>query len=130
MKNNSKLGGFNCIIIGLISILYVLMVNKLAQVLSLTYENPDDQVGTYVMIIYFISIMSMAIAYIYFNDKKNSEHETANWIMKWSLNIGGVILLIYTIINYWDFLTDHSKLLVIVLSIIFIIYFLYKHYDQ
>jgi hypothetical protein len=130
MKNNSKLGGFNCIIIGLISILYVLMVNKLAQVLSLTYENPDDQVGTYVMIIYFISIMSMAIAYIYFNDKKNSEHQIANWIMKWSLNIGGVILLIYTIINYWDFLTDHSKLLVIVLSIIFIIYFLYKHYDQ
>ncbi len=130
MKNNSKLGGFNFIIIGLISILYILMVNKLAQVLSLSYENPDEQVSTYVMIIYIISIMGMVIAYVYFSEKKNSENKTANWIMKCSLNIGGVLLLIYTIINYWDFLTDHSKLLVIAMSIIFIIYFLYKHYDQ
>lgn len=129
MKNNSKLGGFNFIIIALISILYILMVNKLAQVLSLSHENPDDQVSTYVMIIYIISIMSMVIAYVYFDEKK-SDKKTANWIMKCSLNIGGVLLLIYTIINYWDFLTDHSKLLVIALSIIFIIYFLYKHYDQ
>lgn len=130
MKNNSKLGGFNFIIIALISILYILMVNKLAQVLSLSYENPDEQVSTYVMIIYIISIMGMVIAYVYFSEKKNSDYKTANWIMKFSLNIGGVLLLIYTIINYWDFLTDHSKLLVIAMSIIFIIYFLYKHYDQ
>ncbi len=130
MGNNSKLGGFNCIIIGLVSILYILMVNKFAQILSMTYDDPDDQVGTYVMIIYFLSIISMVIAYIYFTDNKKSEHQTANWIMKWSLNIGGVLLLIYTITNYWDFLGDHSKLLVIALSIIFVIYFLYKHYDK
>ncbi len=129
MGNNSKLGGFNCIIIGLVSILYILMVNKFAQILSMTYDDPDDQVGTYVMIIYFLSILSMVIAYIYFADNKKSDHQTANWIMKWSLNIGGVLLLIYTITNYWDFLGDHSKLLVIALSIIFVIYFLYRHYD-
>ena len=126
----NKLGGFNCLIIGFVSILYILMVNKFAKILSMTYDDPNDQVGTYVMIIYFLSILSMVIAYAYFTNKKNSEHQTANWIMKWSLNIGGIILLIYTITNYWDFLGDHSKLLVIALSIIFIIYFLYKHYDN
>lgn len=130
MGNNSKLGGFNCIIIGLVSVLYILMVNKFAQILSLTYDKPDDQVGTYVMIIYFLSILTMVIAYIYFADNKKSEYQTANWIMNWSLNIGGVLLLIYTITNYWDFLGDHSKLLVIALSIIFVIYFLYRHYDK
>jgi hypothetical protein len=130
MKSNSKLGGFNCIIIGLISVLYILMVNKLAQILSLSYEEPDQQVSTYVMIIYIISIMGMVIAYVYMSDNKKSENQTANWIMKWSLNIGGVLLLIYTMLNYWDFLGDHSKLLIIALSIIFIIYFLYKYYDK
>ncbi len=130
MKNNSKLGGFNFIIIGLISILYILMVNKFAQILSSSYDNPDEQIGTYVMLIYFISIMSMVIAYIYLTDKKNNQHKTANWIMKWSLNIGGVILLIYIITNYWDFLGDHSKLLLIAISITCIICFLYKHYDK
>ncbi len=130
MKNNSKLGGFNFIIIGLISILYILMVNKLAQILSSTYENPDEQIGTYVMLIYFISIMSLVVAYVYLSDKKKNEHKTANWIMKWSLNIGGVVLLIYIITNYWDFLADHSKLLLIAISITCIICFLYKHYDK
>jgi hypothetical protein len=128
MKNNSKLGGFNFILISVISVLYILMVNKLAELISLSYDEPETQISTYVTIIYFISIMGMVIGYIYLNDEK-SNHKSANWITKWSLNIGGIILLIYTITNYWEYLGDYSKLILISLSIISIIYYLYKNYD-
>ncbi len=130
-KTNSKLSGLNVIIIGVISVLYVLMVTKLAEIISLSYDEPDMQVGTYVMIIYFISIVGIICGYIYLaENKSNSNTKTPNWIMRWSLSIGGVILLIYTITNYWDFMSDHSKLTLIALSISCIIYYLYKFYEN
>ncbi len=130
-KSNAKLSGLNVIIIGVISILYVLMVTKLAEIISTSYDEPDMQVGTYVMIIYFISIMGIICGYIYLNESKStSSTKTPNWIMRWSLSIGGVILLIYTITNYWDYMSDHSKLTLIALSISCIIYYLYKFYDS
>ena len=97
MKNNSKLGGLNFIIITVITILYILMVTKLAEVISLGYDEADVQVSTYVMIIYIISIMNMAIAHIYLTDPTSS-NKTANYILSSSFNFGGAILLIYTII--------------------------------
>ena len=45
----------------------------------------------------------------------NENISTPNWIVKWSLSIGGVLMLIYTIINYWEYLNDYSKLLLIFL---------------
>jgi len=124
--NENKISGFNFIIITVISFLYILMVTKFAEIISLQYEETDVQISTYVMIIYFISIIGIICGYIWLND--NEKNQTPNWILRWSISVGGVLLLIYTIINYWEYLNDYSKLILIFLSIICIIYYLYKYY--
>ena len=130
-KNNTKLTGLNVIIIGVISVLYVLMITKLAEIISMGYDEPDVQIETYVMIIYFISIIGIICGYLYLNDiKSSSSTKTPNWIIRWSLSIGGVILLIYTITNYWDHMSDYYKLILIALSITCIIYYLYQLYER
>ena len=123
MNNN----GFNFFMISIISILYILFVTKLAEIISINYDDDDEekQIGTYVMIIYFISIIGIVAGYIWLNNNK-SESKSADLIMRWSLSIGGIILLIYTIINYWDFLGNYAKLSLLILSITCIIYYIYK----
>lgn len=124
----SKIGGFNVIIIGVVSVLYILLITKFAEIISTQYyedENEiENQIGTYVMMIYFISIIGIIVGYIWLSSNSN----TPNWIVRWSLSIGGVLMLIYTIINYWEYLNDYSKLLLIFLSFSSIIYYLYKYY--
>ena len=137
-KNNNlnKIGGFNVIVISVVSFLYILLITKFAEILSSQYylegtdieENEKNQVGMYVMIIYFISIIGIIAGYVWFSNNKNAKTETPNWIIRWSLSIGGVLMLIYTIINYWEYLNDYLKLILIFLSITSIIYYLYKYY--
>ena len=133
-NNTNKMDGINLIIISIISILYILLITKLAEIISIQYntEIVEEQVGVYVMIIYFISIIGIIIGYIWFNNNNNNngqkQSNMPNWIIRWSLSIGGVIMLIYTITNYWEYLNDYSKLLLIFLSITSIIYYLYKYY--
>jgi len=135
-KDSNKIGGLNVIVISIISFLYILLVTKLAVIFSSQYysegldneEDEKNQVGMYVMIIYFISIIGIIVGYLWFSNNKNTNSETPNWIIRWSLSIGGVLMLIYTIINYWEYLNDYSKLLLIFLSITSIIYYLYKYY--
>lgn len=126
----NKIGGLNIIIIGIISFLYILLITKIAEIISVQYnlESTEDQIGMYVMIIYFISIIGIIIGYVWFSNNNNKQNETANWIIRWSLSIGGVIMLIYTIINFWEYLGDYCKILLIFLSMTSIIYYLYKYY--
>lgn len=136
-KNNdtNKTSGINIIIISVISFLYILLVTKLAEIISSQYMDEsngdlidtENKVGVYVMIIYFVSIIGIIIGYLWLNNNNNST-QTPNWIIRWSLSVGGVIMLIYTITNYWEYLNDYSKLLLIFLSITSIIYYLYKYY--
>lgn len=131
-NNLNKIGGFNIIVIGIISFLYVLLITKIAEIISTQYnlDSSEDQIGMYVMIIYFVSIIGIIIGYVYFSNgtNTNKQNETANWIIRWSLSIGGVMMLIYTIINYWEYLNDYCKILLIFLSMASIIYYLYKYY--
>ena len=131
-NNLNKIGGFNIIVIGVISFLYVLLITKIAEIISTQYnlDSSEDQIGMYVMIIYFVSIIGIIIGYVYFSNgtNTNKQNETANWIIRWSLSIGGVMMLIYTIINYWEYLNDYCKILLIFLSMASIIYYLYKYY--
>jgi hypothetical protein len=136
-SNSNKISGLNIIIVSIISFLYILLITKLAEVISSQYTfdndnyedivNEENKVGIYVMIIYFISIIGIIIGYVWFS-KNDSNTQTPNWIIRWSLSIGGVIMLIYTITNYWEYLNDYCKLLLIFLSITSIIYYLYKYY--
>ena len=129
-KNNpNKMGGFNLIVISIVSFLYILLITKSAEIISTQYsiDEEENKIGVYVMIIYFVSIIGIIIGYIWFN---NSDKQTdiPNWIIRWSLSISGIIMLIYTIVNYWEYLNDYCKLLLIFLSITSIIYYLYKYY--
>jgi hypothetical protein len=144
-KNNdiNKISGINIIIISVISFLYILLVTKLAEIVSSQYStetndygdlgdsgdlaDTENKVSVYVMIIYFVSIIGIIIGYLWLSNNEN-QSQTPNWIIRWSLSIGGVLMLIYTITNYWDYLNDYSKLLLIFLSITSIIYYLYKYY--
>jgi len=123
------INGFNVIIISVISMLFILLVTKLAEIIS---ENTDDsdetKINTYVMIIYFISIMAIIIGYFYLDTVK-SKNKTQNWILRWGLNIGGVILLIYTIMNYWDYMGDYTKLSFIAYSMFIILFYLYRVHE-
>lgn len=129
-NNLNKIGGFNIIVIGIISFLYILLITKVAEIISTQYNlySSEDQIGMYVMIIYFVSIIGIVIGYVWFSNNINKQTETANWIIRWSLSIGGVLILIYTIINYWEYLNDYCKILLIFLSMVSIIYYLYKYY--
>lgn len=141
-SNANKINGFNVIIVSIVSFLYILLITKFAEIVSSQYysdatidvnglgteDNNKNQIGLYVMIIYFISIIGIVIGYIWFNDTNNLNTQTPNWIVRWSLSIGGVLMLIYTITNYWEYLNDYSKLTLIFLSISSIIYYLYKYY--
>jgi len=130
-KNNfNKIGGFNVVVIGIISFLYILLVTKLAEIISSGYNQEDtqEQIGVYVMMIYFVSIIGIIVGYIWFSNNKFHDYDTQNWIIRWSLSIGGILMLIHTMINYWEYLNDYSKLLLIFLSITSIIYYLYKYY--
>lgn len=130
-NNLNKIGGLNITIIGIISFLYILLITKVAEIISIQYNldsSQEEQIGTYVMIIYFISIIGIIIGYVWFSNEKNKQNETANWIIRWSLSIGGILMLIYTIINYWEYLNDYCKIILIFLSMASIIYYLYKYY--
>lgn len=143
VKSDSKLGGLNIILIGIISVLYILLVTKLAEMMSLSYENSENQISVYVTIIYFISIMGMIVGYAYLSGsgsesksgaksgaKSSEDTKTPDWILKWSFNVGGVLLIIYSITNYWDYMSDYTKLSIIALSIICIVYYIYKFYEK
>lgn len=132
--NSNKISGFNIIIISIVSFLYILLITKLAEIISVHYysddgeDNEKNQISMYVMMIYFISIIGIIVGYIWFNNNDKQIVQTPDWIVRWSLSIGGVLMLIYTITNYWEYLNDYSKLSLIFLSIISIVYYLYKYY--
>lgn len=129
-KSDPRLSGLNIILIGIISTLYILMVTKIAEIISSGYDEPDTQVSVYVAVIYLLSIVGMILVYMKLSENKSKpETKMPNWILKWSINIGGIILLIYTIINYWDYMSNIAKLSLIALSISSIIYYVYKYYE-
>ena len=118
----------NLLVAGIISTIYVLLISKFAEVMSFTDENNSDadhkqSVGTYVMIIYFISIIGIVFSYLYFK-----EDNVPDFIMKWSLNIGGILVLMYTVVNYWNYLDDYAKCTLLISTFVSIVYYLYKIY--
>ena len=129
-NNLKKMAGLNFIIIGIISFLYILLITKIAENISVNYylESNDEKISLYVMLIYFISIIGIILGYVLFYNENNIKNETANWIIRWSLSLSGVLMLIYTIINYWEYLNDYCKIILIFLSMVSVIYYLYKYY--
>ena len=70
--NNKEDGKFNIILIGLFILLYILLANKIADILSNSIIEENKKLETYTMYIYFIGIMGIVIAYFFiYDDTKN-----------------------------------------------------------
>ena len=110
---------YNGIFIVLLTILYILFINKLAEMLSSSSEE-DSKISSYVMTVYFISIMSLVIAFIWITRENNG-----NYVLRKSLTYGSLTMLIYSVLNYWEYLDDYAKLIMLALSISCIIYYAY-----
>jgi len=111
---------YNGIFIAVLTVLYILFINKIAEMLSSSNADNDDKISSYVMIVYFISIMGLVIAYVWMIQQNNG-----NYVLRKSLTYGGVTMLIYTIVNYWEYLDDYAKLIMLALSISCIVYYAY-----
>lgn len=119
-KDNSK---FSIILIGVFILLYVLLANKIADILSNSIIDENQKLESYTMYVYFIGIMGIVIAYFFIEDITNNK---GNHIINKGLTYGSIILLLYTIFFYWDYLGDYSKLSLLIISIIGIVYFAYQ----
>ena len=114
---------FNIIIIGIFILLYILLANKIADILSNSIINENEKLESYIMYIYFIGIMGIVIAYFFIEDVQSNK---GNNIVNKGLTYGGIILLLYTIFFYWEYLGDYSKLSLLIISIISIVYYAYQ----
>jgi hypothetical protein len=111
---------YNGIFIALLTILYILFINKIAEMLSSSNSDDESKISSYVMMVYFISIMGLVIGYIWMTEQNNG-----NYVLRKSLTYGGITMLIYTILNYWEYLDDYAKLIMLALSISCIVYYAY-----
>lgn len=124
-QNMNNITGFkpksyNSIFIAILTVLYILFINKIAEMLSSSNADNEEKISSYVMIVYFISIMGLVIGYVWMIEKNNG-----NYVLRKSLTYGGVAMLIYTILNYWEYLDDYAKLIMLALSISCIVYYAY-----
>lgn len=124
-QNMNNITGFkpksyNGIFIAILTVLYILFINKIAEMLSSSNVNDEEKISSYVMIVYFISIMGLVIGYVWMIEQNNG-----NYVLRKSLTYGGVTMLIYTILNYWEYLDDYAKLIMLALSISCIVYYAY-----
>ena len=139
-KQNNSDNKFNIIMIALFIVLYILLTNKIADILSNSISDDNERLERYTMYIYFISIMGIIIAYFWIedikdikdkdkdnkdNDNKDNDNK-GNHIINKGLTYGGILLLLYTIFFYWDYLGDYSKLSLLIVSIISIAYYAYQ----
>ncbi len=120
-KKENEDGKFNIILIGIFILLYILLANKLADILSNSIVDENEKLESYTMYVYFIGIMGLVIAYFFIEDNNNK----GNHIVNKGLTYGGIILLLYTIFFYWDYLGDYSKLSLLIISITGIVYYAY-----
>jgi hypothetical protein len=120
-SNNFKPKSYNGIFIAILTVLYVLFINKISDMLSSSNNTDDDaKISSYVMIVYFISVMGLVVAYVWLIEQNNG-----NYVIRKSLTFGGIAMLLYTIVTYWDYLDDYAKLIMLALSISCVIYYSY-----
>ena len=95
---------------------------EVAQIVKIIIDE-NEKLESYTMYIYFISIMGIIIAYFFIEDVANNK---GNHVLNKGLSYGGILLLLYTIFFYWEYLGDYSKLSLLIISIMSIVYFAYQ----
>lgn len=120
-KDSKSDNKYNIIMITLFTILYLLLINKVSDILTISIPDENERLESFTMYIYFISIIGLVISYFWLENINRG-----NYIISKGLTFGGVIMLLYTMFYYWEFLGDYSKLSLIIVSISFIAYYAYQ----
>ena len=119
-RDEFKPKSYNSLFIAILTILYILFINKIAEMLSTSNLDDENKISSYVMMVYFISIMGLVIGYVWMTEQNNG-----NYVLRKSLTYGGITMLLYTILNYWEYLDDYAKLIMLALSISCLVYYAY-----
>lgn len=127
-KTNKPNNKYNAILILILTSLYIILITKISDIYTSNNEMDivsnsytKTSLSNYATTIYLISIIGLAVAYIMISSK--SRH---GYIIKNSITIGSSILLLYIMINYWEMLGEYTKLSLIVLLILSILYYIYE----
>ena len=86
----------------------------------------DEQIDRYTMTIFIISLLGFAVGVIWLKDDKKNHNILGNNLVKWSLNIGGAVLLTFIVLWYWNYLNDYTKLVLISIGMLLVLYYVYK----
>lgn len=91
-----------------LGVIYSLFVQKLCDVIFGDYRyNEKNQ--KYIMLLFISGVVGIILAKTIFTSNKKFQ----NKIIKDGLIIGGIILILYTVLSYWDKMTNETKLLII-----------------
>jgi predicted transporter len=111
----------NLFIIG-ITTLYIFLILKISELVANSYQDEDEMYQKYGMTIFIISLLGITIGYLYIKENENN----GNYIIKNSLNYGGLLMLLYSMINYWDYLDESAKIIIIGMGLSYLIYYSYN----
>lgn len=118
----TKPKNYNSLVIVVLSTLYILLITKFADIWTSKIEDVEQSTINYVMIVYFLSIVGLIIAYLWIDTSISN----GNYVVKQSLVIGGFLTLGYTMLNYWEYLDDYAKLIMLTFTTSIVLYYVYK----
>lgn len=108
---------YNISVISILSILYILLITKISEILT-TDNNQELDNEKYSATVFFLSILSITVAYLCFSDLEKNN----NFIFNKTINFSSIILLIYITTFHWDDFDDYYKLTILSLAFLYIIY--------
>jgi hypothetical protein len=103
-----------------IAIIYNLLVSKVSAMITKD-DVMKEKIQKNIIIDIVFGIVALVLAYYVFGKSR-----LKNGIVKYGLALGGIILLIYSMICNWDSIEDQTKLFVIGGSLLFMILYSYK----
>jgi len=103
-----------------VAIVYNLFVYKLADVVF-KKSSHDSKIQKTMILVFFFGIVSLLIAQSFFS----SNARFKNPIIKYGLVFGAIISVVYGALNYWEKITNETKLILIVIGFVLILRYSY-----
>jgi len=88
-KDSKSDNKYNIIMITLFTILYLLLINKVSDILTISIPDENERLESFTMYIYFISIIGLVISFFWLENTN-----IGNYIICKRLSFGVVIILL------------------------------------
>ena len=103
-------------------IIYVIFIQKFADVIFCD-DTYNDRYQKSLMLLFLAGVTAIILAQTIFTYNKTLQNE----IIKHGFIIGGIILILYPIIIYWDKMTNETKLIVIAVIFGGLVWYFYQY---